>query len=75
MWEARGHPDRIDELVTYVLANSDPAAEVYRNDLRVVVIDPTDRGVGDVPAELVARPPHRWRFDRVEREAPGTPGR
>ena len=73
MWEARAATGRVDELVAHVLAVADPAAQVYRNALRVVVIDPTDRGVADVPAELVDRPPHSWRFDPVPRE-PG-PGR
>lgn len=68
MWEVRAADDRVDDLLAHVLAHADPEAEVYRShDGRVVVIDPTGRGVSDVPAELVARPPHLWRFDRVER--------
>ncbi len=71
MWEAKAAEGRVDELVAHVLASADPAAQVFRNASRVVVVDPTDRGVADVPAELVARPPHVWRFDPVPREAPG----
>ncbi len=68
MWEVRAAPDKQDELVAHVLARADPAADVYRAaDGRVVVIDPTGRGVADVPAELVDRPPHTWPFDRVPR--------
>ena len=67
MWEAKAAEGRTDDLVAYVLHHADPQAQVYRNALRVVVIDPTDRGVSDVPAELVDRPPHLWRFDAVPR--------
>jgi hypothetical protein len=71
MWEARAADGRLDELVAYVSAHADPAAEIFRSDVaepRVVVIDPTERGLSDVPAELVARPPHEWRFDAVVRD-------
>jgi hypothetical protein len=70
MWEVRAAEGRIDELVAYVLAHADPAAQVYRSaagDPRVVVIDPTGRGVDGVPPELVARLPHSWRFEPVTR--------
>jgi hypothetical protein len=33
------------------------------------VIDPSGRGVGDVPAELLARPAHEWAFQAVPRTA------
>jgi hypothetical protein len=74
MWEVRAAEGRLTELVAYVDAHADPAAQVYRSDgpePRVVVIDPTDRGIVDVPAELVARPPHAWQFAAVPR-APRT---
>jgi hypothetical protein len=70
MWEVRAAEGRLDELVAFVDAHADPAAQVYRadgTDPRVVVIDPTERGVPDVPPELTARPPHQWRFVAVPR--------
>ena len=68
MWEAVAADDRLDDLLAHVLAHADPAAEVFRSsDARVVVIDPTGRGVAEVPAELVARPPHVWPFEAVPR--------
>lgn len=68
MWEVKAADGRADELVAHVLANADPASDVYRSrDGRVVVIDPTGRGPGEVPSELVVRPPHVWPFERVER--------
>jgi hypothetical protein len=70
MWEARAADGRVDDLVAYASAHADPAAQVYRSDgpePRVVVIDPTERGLPDVPPDLVARPPHEWRFDAVLR--------
>jgi len=71
MWEVRAADGRLDDLVAYVSAHADPSAQVFRSvgdDPRVVVIDPTGRGVPDVPAELVARPPHEWRFEPVSRD-------
>jgi hypothetical protein len=68
MWEVRAADGRLEELLRYVLAQADPAAEVYRaggDEPRVVVIDPSGVGVADVPDELVARPAHSWPFDRV----------
>ncbi len=68
MWEAKAAPERVDELLAHVLAHADPSAEVYRSrDGRVVVIDPTGRGLDDVPPELLARPPHAWPFEPVAR--------
>jgi hypothetical protein len=76
MWEARALPGRVDELVHAVLAAADPSAQVYRSggpEPRVVVIDPTGRGIelglgiGQVPAELMARPPHAWPFEPIAR--------
>jgi hypothetical protein len=70
MWEARVAPGRIEELLAFVVANADSMAQIYRADgpdPRVVVIDPTGRGLADVPAELVARPPHTWSFTPVPR--------
>ncbi len=70
MWEVRAAPGRADELVAFVLAAADPAAQVYRSagpEPRVVVIDPTGRGIPDVPDGLVARPPHAWPFEEIAR--------
>jgi hypothetical protein len=70
MWEVVGAPGRVDELVAFVLAAADPRAQVYRSagpEPRVVVIDPTGTGIADVPAELIARPPHSWPFEPVAR--------
>jgi len=68
MWEVRAVPGRTDELVAFVRSHADPSAQVYRSDgdePRVVVIDPTRRGVPDVPPDLIARPPHEWPFEPV----------
>jgi hypothetical protein len=70
MWEVRAAPERADELVAFVLAAADPSAQVYRSagpEPRVVVIDPTGRGIAGVPDELIARPPHSWPFEPVAR--------
>jgi hypothetical protein len=68
MWEAKAAPGRADELLAHALRAADPSADVYRSgDGRVVVIDPTGRGLLDVPAALLARPPHAWPFERVAR--------
>lgn len=69
MWEAKAAPGRADELLAHALSHADPAADVYRSeDGRVVVIDPTGRGLLDVPGELLARPAHAWRFEQVPRK-------
>jgi hypothetical protein len=68
MWEARAVDGGVDELVEFVCAHADPQAQVFRSsDARVVVIDPTGRGLSDVPARLLARPAHVWRFEAVPR--------
>jgi hypothetical protein len=70
MWEVRAADGRLAELVAYVNAHADPAAQVFRSDgpdPRVVVIDPTGRGLPDVPDALIARPPHEWHFEAVTR--------
>ena len=70
MWEVRAADGRLDELVQHVLASTDASAQVFRSadgDPRVVVIDPTGRGVADVPDELIARAPHQWPFEPVNR--------
>ncbi len=71
MWEARAADGRLDDLIAYVSAHADPSAQIFRSDgdePRVVVIDPTQQGLPDVPADLVARPPHAWTFHAVVRD-------
>jgi hypothetical protein len=71
MWEVRAADGRLAELVAYVSAHADPGAQVFRSDgaePRVVVIDPTGRGLPDVPADLIARPAHEWHFEPVTRD-------
>jgi hypothetical protein len=70
MWEVRAAPGRLDELVAFVDGHASEAAQVFRSDEpdpRVVVIDPSGRGVRDVPPDLLARPPHAWAFEPVRR--------
>ena len=68
MWEAKAADGRTDELLAWALGHAAADAEIYRSaDGRVVVIDRTDTELPDPPAELVARPPHAWRFTRVPR--------
>ncbi len=72
MWEARAAEGRLDELLAFVSAAADPSAQVYRSagaQLRVVVIDPSGRGIADVPSNLVARAPHSWPFELIPRSA------
>lgn len=71
MWEVRAADGRLEELLALVSARADPSARIFSSagaDPRVVVIDPSERGVPDVPADLMARPPHQWRFDEVIRD-------
>lgn len=70
MWEVRAAPGCLDALVAVIRSAASPEASIYSSgdpDERVVVIDPTGQGPGEVPAELIARPPHQWIFDVVER--------
>lgn len=70
MWEVRAAAGRLDDLVAYVDGHADPGASIFRSaepDPRVVVIDPSGQGISDVPDELVARPPHAWPFEAVQR--------
>jgi hypothetical protein len=68
MWEVRAVPGKVEQLLAFIRGAADPSAQVYRSagpEPRVVVIDPSGRGIADVPAELVARPPHAWPFELV----------
>lgn len=70
MWEARAAEGRLDDLVAYADEHAHPSALIFRSgepDPRVVVVDPSGGGLGDVPDELVARPPHEWPFQAVRR--------
>jgi hypothetical protein len=68
MWEVRAADGRTDDLLTWVLAHADAAAEVYCSaDGRVVVVDRNGTALPDVPPELVTRQPHAWRFEPVAR--------
>ena len=74
MWEVRAADGREDELLAHVLDNAAPEAQVFRSadtPPRLVVIDPTGRGITGVPVELLARPPHEWRFEPVPRGLAG----
>ena len=73
MWEVRAAAGRLEELLHYVFGHADPAAQVYRSssgEPRVVVIDPTGRGIPDLPDGLAARAPHSWNFEPVPRDTP-----
>lgn len=70
MWEAKAATGAGEELVAWVwrqLARPDgrAAVEVFRSGDRVVVIAGSGGALPEPPPELVARPPHRWRFDRL----------
>lgn len=68
MWEVVAAPGRLDDLVAWVLAVTVEPARVYRStEDRVVVIDPDGDSPPEPPAELVARPPHAWDFEPVDR--------
>jgi len=70
MWEAKAVPGRADELLAWASEHAAPGARVYRGgDGRVVVIDEAGTGLPDAPPELLARPPHAWPFERVDRPA------
>jgi hypothetical protein len=75
MWEAKAAPGRDGELVAHALRHADPQAQIYRSaDGRVVVIDPSGLGLPDADDDLLARPAHSWRFERVPREGTGSEG-
>jgi hypothetical protein len=68
MWEAKAAEGRTDELLAWVLEHAAPHAQVYRSaDARVVVIDDSNAGLPEAPAELLDRPAHAWRFTPVPR--------
>ncbi len=78
MWEARAVAGRGAELLAWARAQELPDAPLRRETFRapqdrVLVITwwdaAYDAELPELPepaAELVARPPHRWRFEGVE---------
>ncbi|GAB2626840.1 hypothetical protein GCM10027168_68230 [Streptomyces capparidis] len=80
MWEARAAEGRGEALLAWVRAQEPPARPLRREVFRapgdrVLVITwwdvPLDAEVDELPApppDLLARPVHRWRFERVEDE-------
>lgn len=79
MWEVRGYPDRVPELIAWVCDTALPGvehdprhagSEVFSSTDRVVVISRW-RGeplpLPDPPDDLVARPPYAWDFAPVDR--------
>ena len=69
MWEVRVEDGRLDELIAYAKQHADASAEIYaaHDPDRLVLIDPSGRGLPDVPADLVARPAHEWQFREIAR--------
>jgi hypothetical protein len=68
MWEAKAAPGAAADLLAWVLAHAPAGARVYRStDGRVVVIDETGAGLPAAPPALLARPPHVWPFERIQR--------
>jgi hypothetical protein len=71
MWEAKAVAAHAEELLAWALDVAAPEADVYRSaDARVVVIDPTGRGLPEAPGQWLARPAHSWSFERVARSRP-----
>lgn len=66
MWEAKAAEGRGDDLQAWVLEHA-PTGSVYRAGERVVLV--VDLAAGgpppEPPADLLARPPHAWRFTQV----------
>jgi hypothetical protein len=79
MWEVRGEPGRVPELVRWVCDVAVPSVEHHPRYAGSEVFSATDRVVvisrwrgepvplPDPPAELVARAPHSWDFAPVDR--------
>lgn len=69
MWEAVAAEGQAEALLAWARERIPATAQLYRSAgerPRVVVIDPTAQVaglLGDVPAELVDRPPHSWEFE------------
>ena len=66
MWEAKAPDGQADALLVWALDHAPEAAQVFRSADRVVLI--TQGSVADIPdppADLLARPPYVWPFERV----------
>jgi hypothetical protein len=77
MWEAAAAPGRSQELLEWMRDVALPETAAYADarlflshDDRVVVIATSLDGfvprLRSVPADLIRRPPHQWRFDEVD---------
>jgi hypothetical protein len=62
MWEVRAAPGRLDDLVAHLLGWQPAGVQIYKGEDRVVVIG---TAVPGPPADLMARAPHSWVFERV----------
>jgi hypothetical protein len=62
MWETRAADGRRDELVAYLTSWASGDTQLYADQERVVVIG---AAVPEPPAELMARAPHAWDFERL----------
>jgi hypothetical protein len=79
MWEVRGYPDRLPDLIAWVCETALPGVEADPRHVESEVFSATDRVVvisrwrgdpvpmPDPPAGLVARDPHAWDFAPVDR--------
>jgi hypothetical protein len=80
MWEARAHPERFTELLTWVCDVAVPALEADPSHVSTEVFSATDHRIvviskwrgAPVPLPepagyLVARRPHAWDFTPVDR--------
>ncbi len=65
MWEAKAVPGQTDTLVQWLLDQAPAGAQVYRSSDRVVLIAEAPADLDDPPADLVARLPQSWEFDRL----------
>jgi hypothetical protein len=67
MWEVRAADGRLDDLIAFARLHADRTAEIYvaTDPDRLVLIDPSRRGLPEVPYGLVARPPHQWVFSKL----------
>jgi hypothetical protein len=62
MWETRAADGRRDELVAYLREWASGDTQLYASEERVVVIG---TAAPEPPAELMARAPHSWDFQRL----------
>jgi hypothetical protein len=70
MWEAKAAPQRVADLLAWVLDHAPTSGQVYRSADRVVLIieapaEALIAAIADPPGDLLARPAYSWRFERV----------